>query len=59
MAEIREEPVPVAAWDIHSTGYEVKLDIGLGLFERFLFVSGRPLRVLLSNGQTIIVRIKK
>lgn len=59
LKEERESPVPVQAWDIHESGHKVMLGVGPDLFERFLFISRRPLEVLLSNGQTVIVRAKK
>lgn len=59
MIEVREAPAPVRGWDIHESGHKIELCIGPHLFERFVSVSMRPLRVLLSNGQTVIVRAKK
>ena len=57
--EVKEAPVPVKAWDVHETGHEVPLSLAPGLFEAFTFVSMRPLKVELSNGQIVIVRAKK
>lgn len=57
--EVRKAPVPVRGWDIHESGHKIELCIGPHLFETFVFVSMRPLSVLLSNGQKIIVRAKK
>lgn len=59
MVEVREAPVPVRAWDIHMSGFEVQLALEPRLFETFTRVSMRPLKVELSNGQTVIVRAKK
>ena len=56
--EVREAPVPVRGWDIHESGNKVMLNIEARHFEAFVFVSMRPLSVLLSNGQKIIVRSK-
>lgn len=59
MVEIKEAPVPVRAWDIHPSGNLAKIMIHTSLYERFPAVSGRPMRVELSNGQIVIVRAKK
>ena len=55
---IKEAPVPVRAWDIHPSGHEVQLGLPVSYYGDFVFISLRPLRVILSNGQTVIVRAK-